>query len=102
MVKRSSAAAIRLLTRFHVEEPLSGQRVVTEACLAAVRPLAGGFGIETAMTIDAVRAGFRVVEVPVPGLMHRPTGRSLRGFAHRARQGAQIGLAATARAVRLR
>ena len=102
MVKRSSAAAIRLLTRVRVEEPLSGQRAVTGACLAAVRPLAGGFGIETAMTIDAVRAGFRVVEVPVPGLMHRPTGRSLRGFAHRARQGAQIGLAATARAVRLR
>jgi hypothetical protein len=102
MVKRSSASAIRLLAGFRAEEPLSGQRVLTAACLAAVRPLAGGFGVETAMTIDAVRAGFRVVEIPVPGLTHRSTGRTLGGFAHRGRQGVQIGLAAVARVVRLR
>jgi hypothetical protein len=102
MVKRSSASAIRLLAGFGAEEPLSGQRVMTAACLAAVRPLAGGFGVETAMTIDAVRAGFRVVEVPVSGLTHRPTGRTLKGFAHRGRQGLHIGLAAAARVVRLR
>jgi hypothetical protein len=102
LVKRSSAAAIRLLSRFRAEEPLSGQRALTGACLAAVRPLAGGFGVETAMTIDAIRAGFRVVEIPVPGLTHRATGRSLRGFAHRGRQGVQIALASAVRAVRLR
>ncbi|MEP6973596.1 MAG: glycosyltransferase [Actinomycetota bacterium] len=101
-VKRSSAGAIRLLSGFRADEPLSGQRAITDACLAAVRPLAHGFGVETAMTIDAVRAGFRVVEVPVPGLTHRSTGRSLTGFVHRGRQGIQIGRAATARAVRLR
>jgi glycosyl transferase family 2 len=102
IVKRWSAAAIRLLSRFRVEEPLSGQRAMTGACLAAVRPLAGGFGVETAMTIDAIRAGFRVVEIPVPGLTHRVTGRTFRGFAHRGRQGVQILLASAARAVRLR
>jgi hypothetical protein len=101
-VKRSSAAAIRVLSGFRAEEPLSGQRALTAECLAAVRPLARGFGVETAMTIDAVRAGFRVMEIPVPGLTHRATGRTFRGFAHRGRQGAQIALAAGARAVRLR
>ena len=101
-VKRSSAGAIRLLSGFRADEPLSGQRAITAACLEAVRPLARGFGMETAMTIDAVRAGFRVVEVPVPGLTHRATGRSFTGFAHRGRQGIQIARAATARAVRLR
>ena len=101
-VKRSSAGAIRLLSGFRADEPLSGQRAITAACLDAVRPLAGGFGIETAMTIDAVRAGFRVVEVPVPGLTHRATGRSFAGFMHRGRQGVQIARAAAARAVRLR
>ncbi len=101
-VKRSSAGAIRLLSGFRADEPLSGQRAITAACLDAVRPLARGFGMETAMTIDAVRAGFRVVEVPVPGLTHRATGRSFTGFAHRGRQGVQIARAATARAVRLR
>jgi hypothetical protein len=101
-VRRGSAAAIRLLARYRAEAPLSGQRALTAACLAAVRPLAGGFGMETAMTIDAVRAGLRVVEIPVPGLTHRATGRSLGGFIHRGRQGLQIARASLARAVRLR
>ena len=101
-VKRSSAGAIRLLSGFRADEPLSGQRAITAACLDAVRPFAGGFGVETAMTIDAVRAGFRVVEVPVPGLTHRATSRSFSGFVHRGRQGVQIARAATARAIRLR
>ena len=90
------------VARSEPEAPLSGQRAITAACLAAVRPLAGGFGVETAMTIDAVRAGFRVVEIPVPGLTHRATGRSIRGFAHRGRQGLHIARAAAIRAVRLR
>lgn len=101
-VKRASAMAIRLLTRYRAEAPLSGQRVLTAACLAAVRPLAGGFGMETAMTIDAIRGGFRVVEIPVAGLTHRATGRSIRGFVHRGRQGLQIARATLSRAVRLR
>ena len=101
-VRRASAAAIRMLSRHRSEAPLSGQRALTRVCLAAVRPLAGGFGVETAMTIDAVRAGFRVVEIPVPGLTHRATGRTLRGFAHRGRQGLDIARAAALRAVRLR
>jgi hypothetical protein len=101
-VRRASAAAIRLLAHYRAEAPLSGQRAITASCLAALRPLAGGFGMETAMTVDAVRAGFRVVEIPVPGLTHRATGRTLRGFAHRGRQGLQIARAAALRAVRLR
>ncbi len=101
-VKRASAAAIRMLSRYGAEAPLSGQRAITAICLAAVRPLAGGFGVETGMTIDAVRAGFRVVEIPVPGLTHRATGRTFRGFLHRGRQGIQIARAAALRAVRLR
>jgi hypothetical protein len=51
------------------------------------------------MTIDAVRAGLNVVEIPIEGLTHRPTGRGARGFAHRARQGADILVAAAARVV---
>jgi len=37
------------------------------------------------MTIDAARAGLRVEEVTLP-LRHRPTGRDVRSFVHRARQ----------------
>ncbi len=100
LVKRAAAAAIRLLTGFRAEEPLSGQRAITGHALAACRPLARGFGVETAMTIDALRAGLRVVEVPAE-LAHRRTGRTLRGFAHRARQGLDIALAVLPRALGL-
>ncbi|MGH3130566.1 MAG: hypothetical protein ACRDNX_07100, partial [Gaiellaceae bacterium] len=48
-------------------------------------PLAPGFGCETRMTAEAVRAGLRYVEVELP-LQHRATHRDLAGFLHRARQ----------------
>ena len=100
MVKRTAARLIRAACGFDPREPLSGQRALSAAALAAVRPLAPGFGIEVWMTIDAVRAGLRVIEIPIEGLSHRPTGRGARGFAHRARQGADILAAVAARAVR--
>ena len=101
IVKRLAARAIRLLTGFEAAEPLSGQRAMTSTALSACRPIARGFGVETAMTIDAVRAGLGVLEVPVP-LSHRATGRDLRGFAHRGRQSVDIALAVAARALGLR
>lgn len=99
MVKRTAARLIRAACGFDAREPLSGQRALTASALAAVRPLAPGFGVEVGMTIDAVRAGFRVIEIPIEGLSHRPTGRGVRGFAHRARQGADILAAVAARAI---
>jgi glycosyl transferase family 2 len=101
LVKLFSRWAIRTITGFEAEEPLSGQRSITRAALEACRPLASGFGLETAMTIDAVRLGFRVGEVPVD-MRHRATGRSLAGFSHRARQGLDILRAVVPRALRLR
>jgi glycosyltransferase involved in cell wall biosynthesis len=65
--------------------PISGQRALSPELIAAVLPFAPGFGMETAMTIDAHRAGFRLVEVELP-LEHRATGRTLKGFLHRFRQ----------------
>ncbi len=101
VVKRLAARAIGMLCGFEATEPLSGQRAISAGALATCRPVARGFGVETAMTIDAVRAGLRVVEVPV-ALSHRPTGRDLRGFVHRGRQGLDILLAVAPRALGLR
>ena len=42
------------------------------------------FGAETALTIDALRKGYRIVE-PLP-LTHRLSGRTLKGFLHRGHQ----------------
>lgn len=100
-MKRSAAWAIQMLAGIEVREPLSGQRALSAEALEAVRPLARGFGVETAMTIDAARAGLRVHEVPAV-LGHRPTHRDLRGFAHRGRQAWDILRAAIPRALRLR
>ena len=65
--------------------PISGQRALSARALAAVLPLADGFGMEIGITIDAVRAGCRVEEVELD-LVHRASHRTPAGFAHRARQ----------------
>jgi glycosyltransferase involved in cell wall biosynthesis len=100
LVKRLAARVIRARCGFRAREPLSGQRALRREAMDAVRPLAPGFGVEVAMTIDAVRAGLRVREVPV-AMTHAPTGRDLAGFAHRARQGWDL-LAAAGRRIRPR
>jgi hypothetical protein len=83
--KRAAGALIGLRARIEVSEPLSGQRALDAQARASVFPLAPGFGAETRMTIDAVRAGVPVEEIELD-LEHRATGRDLRGFVHRGRQ----------------
>jgi glycosyl transferase family 2 len=85
IAKRVAGSLIRLRTGLCPQEPLSGQRYVGERARLVCFPLAGGFGCETRMTIDALRAGLRFEEV-VLDLGHRATGRDAAGFAHRGRQ----------------
>jgi len=84
-VRRAAAWGIRSACGFEAEAPLSGQRAVGAPLLRSLE-LADRFGVEVGMTIDAVRAGAQVVEVPVL-VDHAHTGRSVAGFAHRAAQG---------------
>lgn len=77
--------AIRRLTGLEVAAPISGQRALRGRVLGAVVPFAPGFGMEIGMTVDAVRAGYRLAEVELD-LEHRASGRTLAGFRHRARQ----------------
>jgi glycosyltransferase involved in cell wall biosynthesis len=77
--------AIRRRCGYEASAPISGQRALRAELLPAVLPFAPRFGMEIGMTIDAVRAGFRVSEVELP-LAHRATGKTLRGFLHRGRQ----------------
>jgi glycosyltransferase involved in cell wall biosynthesis len=77
--------AIAGLTGLELDAPLSGQRAMRGEVLSCVVPFAPRFGMEVGMTVDAARAGFRVVEVPLD-LEHRATGRTWRGFVHRGRQ----------------
>ena len=77
--------AIRALCGFDAEAPISGQRALRVEALRATLPFAAGFGMEIGMTVDAVRAGYRVGEYELD-LEHRATGRTAAGFRHRAVQ----------------
>lgn len=77
--------AIRRRCGLQTRAPISGQRALSERALQDVLPFARGFGMEIGMTVDAVRAGHRLVEVDLD-LAHRATGRTLGGFVHRGRQ----------------
>lgn len=92
----AARAAIERACGLRTAAPLSGQRAMRGEVLACVAPFAPRFGMEVGMTIDAVRAGFRVAEVELD-LEHRATGRTPRGFAHRARQLRDVLLAAWSR-----
>jgi glycosyltransferase involved in cell wall biosynthesis len=78
-------AAIRRLCGLDLQAPISGQRALRAEVLPVVVPFAPRFGMEIGMTVDAARAGFRLKEIELE-LAHRATGKSLRGFLHRARQ----------------
>jgi len=77
--------AIRRLCGAQTEAPISGQRALRAEALRATLPFAAGFGMEIGMTVDAVRAGYRLGEYELD-LEHRATGRTVGGFFHRGRQ----------------
>jgi glycosyltransferase involved in cell wall biosynthesis len=77
--------AIRRRCGFEATAPISGQRAMRVDVLRATLPFARGYGMELGMTVDAVRAGYRVGEYELD-LSHRATGRSVAGFVHRGRQ----------------
>ncbi len=77
--------AIRRRCGLETIAPISGQRAMKVEALRAALPFARGYGMEIGMTIDAVRAGYRLREYELD-LSHRATGRTAAGFLHRARQ----------------
>jgi len=90
LVKGLARFGIRLLggeagRAFAAAAPLSGQRAMTRSCWEVVTPFAFGYGVEVALTVRALRAGFRVEEV-VTTMSHDATGRDVAGFTHRGRQ----------------
>jgi hypothetical protein len=85
LAKGVARSLIGLACGFQATEPLSGQRALSARARAACFPVAAGFGVETRLTVDAVRAGLTVRELELD-LGHRATGRDVAGFTHRARQ----------------
>jgi hypothetical protein len=85
IAKEAARRLIRLASGYEAEEPLSGQRRLSQRAREAVFPLAAGFGCESAMTADGAAAGVRISHTGLD-LEHRATGRDLAGFLHRGRQ----------------
>lgn len=96
-----SRRGIERATGWTPAQPLSGMRCLTREAFEAARPLARGWGVETGLTIDLLRAGFRVTEVPC-ALHHRVTGGDWRAQLHRARQYRDVWLALVRRRVLVR
>ncbi|HSH22536.1 MAG TPA: hypothetical protein VK975_00550 [Acidimicrobiales bacterium] len=84
-VVRVARQGIHRRTGWRPEVPLSGIRAMTADAYRAAYPLAAGWGVATAMTIDACSAGLRVGEVAT-GLTHRATGTDVWARVHRGRQ----------------
>ena len=85
IVVRTARDGIEKETGFVANQPLSGTRCITRECWEACQPVASGWGVETSLTIDAVRGGFIVKEIPCE-LKHRATGKSFKDQLHRAAQ----------------
>lgn len=96
LVEGFARLGVRFLAGRSLDRPLSGQRAIRREVVEAVKRLAPGFGVDAAFTVDALRAGYRVVEVQVR-FTHAATGRDAAGFAHRARQGVDVARALAAR-----
>ncbi|NVI87600.1 glycosyltransferase family 2 protein [Actinomadura sp. BRA 177] len=95
-VVRLSREGVRRATGWEPDAPLNGQRCLTRAAFDAALPLAAGFAVETALTIDLLRQGFRVREVEVP-LAHRATSRNCRPRCSWARQSVPVARALAVR-----
>ncbi|MFI6324665.1 glycosyltransferase [Nonomuraea sp. NPDC050556] len=96
MVVKLSREGVRRATGWEPKQPLNGQRCITREAFEAARPLAHGWGVETAMLIDLMRRGFRVVEVEVD-MTHRATGTDWHAQLHRAGQLRDVARALVAR-----
>ncbi|MGB3764719.1 MAG: glycosyltransferase family 2 protein [Ornithinimicrobium sp.] len=85
LVTGLAAKGIEDLTGWRPSQPLSGMRCVRRSTLDDALPLARGWGVEVGLTVDVLRGGGRVHEVPCE-LHHRVTGKDWRSQLHRARQ----------------
>ncbi|MEN6519612.1 MAG: glycosyltransferase family 2 protein [Armatimonadota bacterium] len=81
--------------------PLSGQRALKKEIVERMGGFDYGFGVETGLTIDAFKMGYKIEEVSVE-ISHRTTGRTLKGFMHRGEQFRDIARALIARFLGIR
>ncbi len=85
IVVKTASWGIYCLTGQKVMAPLSGQRAMRRDIFASIRRFPRRFGLEVGITVQLLRSGYRLKEVPLP-LSHRHLGRTWRGMVHRGRE----------------
>ncbi len=96
VVAGSAARGVAELTGWTPTDPLATNRCLTRRAYELASPLAGGGGADVGMTVDLLKAGLRVVEVPVDLPAAHPA-TDLGGQLGRARQIADVTRALAAR-----
>ena len=89
LVKGIASFGIMRLTGFSPVSPLSGQRVLKREVWEKTVLARSGFGVEVGLTVECLKNGYDLLEVPV-NMFHRETGRTIAGFFHRGKQFIQV------------
>jgi glycosyltransferase involved in cell wall biosynthesis len=84
IVKKVSCSGFKALTSQKIDSLLSGQRILPLDFLKSI-DIPNGFGLEFKITLEGVRKGFELIEIPV-NMTHRETGKDFTGFLHRGKQ----------------
>lgn len=85
IVKRFSKKGVYFFTKKDIDTSLSGQRVYKKEVIDKIDYIPNNYGIEVAMTIQTIKNGFTIVEVPVT-MKHRYSERNFKGIIHRGKQ----------------
>lgn len=98
LAANAARRAIANASQWTPVQPLSRIRCVTRAALDAAMPLARGAGLDPAMTLDVLYAGFRVTEVECE-LRHKPQAAGTRALRN-ANQYRDVMIALSSRRIR--
>lgn len=85
LVKNLAKKGVYFYTGKLMDTSLSGQRVYKKNVVDSMKYIPTHYGIEIAMTIQAISNGYSFKEIPV-NMTHRYTDRSIKGFKHRGKQ----------------
>jgi hypothetical protein len=96
---KAARRAIEMASNWRPKQPLSRIRCVSRDALEAAMPLSRGVGLEVALTLDALAAGFLVTEVECD-IRHKPHGSEHRSLGLRANQYRDVMLAVGSRRVK--
>lgn len=96
---RAARKAIERATNWTPEQPLNRIRCVSRPALEVAIPLARGAGLEVAMTLDVIAAGFLVTEVECE-IRHKPHTSDEHSLGTRATQYRDVMLAISNRRLR--